>query len=814
MKLFGRSRKSAAHGPLCNKTVQVGKNTVLCESLLGSGGYADIYRVTDLASGATYALKHLRLNGDPTLIQEVQREAKTQARLKGHPNVLRLHAVAFAGPRGGETDGFFLLDFCPGNLLDLLARHNYLLEQATALHIFGCVARAVAHMHAQSPPMAHRDLKAENVLMLPDGTWVLCDYGSATQRAQVYETAEAMAAEEEVIRKHTTPAYRPPEMWDLYQRQLIDTKVDIWALGVLLFVLCFGRLPFAGDSKLQILNGKYDMPPTPSRAPQLRALIRAMLALDPAQRPDIRQVLQQLDQAALAITGKPLPAPPAAAAAPVSSGQPGISAAAAAPQPPAAQSAQQQAVTQQQQQQQQQREPPQPPQQHTQQHTQQQQAPRLQQPPAAAVGGGSFWSTSDVAGCQQQHSSTTAGSSSSASTQQQQQHHQQQQWAQFGGAEASQPQHAVQRLQQQQQGGSSPQGSPVTAAAGAAANISNGHVSIAPARQQGGSNPGHVQAGPDMSRLADITARAQAAAAAQKSQTGAVGQQQQQQQHAAASAAGAGPQAEPPVLFERQSRPYSLGSTAGSATGTPTASTAGASQLAGNSFSGSRVANVPAAADKCPPPPPPSSEQPHWQQQQQQQQPPARSSSSASGSGAPSRPVPAAAAASAVPAGAADAGSFVGSSNGASGSGTAARAAATPAAAASAVPAGAAAAPLPQQLAALRASVLGEVEALRGQVAALSDQNQAFVFRIKQLEDYAQRQEAAVARLSQQLADLQQQQQQQQGCNNSRTDGVSSAAGSGSGAACVARRRSDGAAADGQAGMAGGSFWSTQSAVL
>ncbi|WIA38907.1 hypothetical protein OEZ86_005060 [Tetradesmus obliquus] len=289
MKLFGRSRKSAAHGPLCNKTVQVGKNTVLCESLLGSGGYADIYRVTDLASGATYALKHLRLNGDPTLIQEVQREAKTQARLKGHPNVLRLHAVAFAGPRGGETDGFFLLDFCPGNLLDLLARHNYLLEQATALHIFGCVARAVAHMHAQSPPMAHRDLKAENVLMLPDGTWVLCDYGSATQRAQVYETAEAMAAEEEVIRKHTTPAYRPPEMWDLYQRQLIDTKVDIWALGVLLFVLCFGRLPFAGDSKLQILNGKYDMPPTPSRAPQLRALIRAMLALDPAQRPDIRQ---------------------------------------------------------------------------------------------------------------------------------------------------------------------------------------------------------------------------------------------------------------------------------------------------------------------------------------------------------------------------------------------------------------------------------------------------------------------------------------------------------------------------------------------
>jgi hypothetical protein len=70
--------------------------------------------------------------------------------------VLRLHAVAFAGPRGGETDGFFLLDICPGSLLDLLARHNYALEERTVLHIFACVARAVGHMHAQKPPLAHR----------------------------------------------------------------------------------------------------------------------------------------------------------------------------------------------------------------------------------------------------------------------------------------------------------------------------------------------------------------------------------------------------------------------------------------------------------------------------------------------------------------------------------------------------------------------------------------------------------------------------------------------------------------------------------
>ena len=58
------------------------------------------------------------------------------------------------------------------------------------------------------------------------------------------------------------------QMWDLYSRQRIDTMVDIWALGVLLYVLAYGKLPFPGDSKLSILYGKYDLPPG---RPQVRA---------------------------------------------------------------------------------------------------------------------------------------------------------------------------------------------------------------------------------------------------------------------------------------------------------------------------------------------------------------------------------------------------------------------------------------------------------------------------------------------------------------------------------------------------------------
>ncbi len=70
---------------------------------------------------------------------------------------MRLHAVAFAGPRGGETDGFFLLDLCPGTLIEAMQQAAFRLPEQGVVEAFACVAHAVAHMHAQQPsPLAHR----------------------------------------------------------------------------------------------------------------------------------------------------------------------------------------------------------------------------------------------------------------------------------------------------------------------------------------------------------------------------------------------------------------------------------------------------------------------------------------------------------------------------------------------------------------------------------------------------------------------------------------------------------------------------------
>lgn len=92
-----------------------------------------------------------------------------------------------------------------------------------------------------------------------------------------------MGVAEDDIRKHTTPAYRAPEQWDLYARQFIGTPVDVWALGCLLYFLCSGKLPFDGDAKLQILTGRYQR--LDRLHPDVSALIAACLRVAPRERP-------------------------------------------------------------------------------------------------------------------------------------------------------------------------------------------------------------------------------------------------------------------------------------------------------------------------------------------------------------------------------------------------------------------------------------------------------------------------------------------------------------------------------------------------
>jgi AP2-associated kinase len=124
----------------------------------------------------------------------------------------------------------------------------------------------------QSIQNPYTPLYVENILRDSYGNYVLCDYGSCTVKTMHPEVVGAALCEEQIA-KFTTLAYRAPEMVSLYSGSTITTKADIWALGCLLFKLCFFTTPF-GESPLAIVSGRFFIPDNSKYSESLHSLIR------------------------------------------------------------------------------------------------------------------------------------------------------------------------------------------------------------------------------------------------------------------------------------------------------------------------------------------------------------------------------------------------------------------------------------------------------------------------------------------------------------------------------------------------------------
>jgi AP2-associated kinase len=148
------------------------------------------------------------------------------------------------------------------------------LTEAEILQIFVDVCEGVAYMHNSRPPLLHRDLKVENILQSTATSFKLCDFGSATTVApRPPATTQEIRALEADLNRHTTLQYRAPEMVDPYLRRAVDEKSDVWALGVLLYKLCYYTTPFEEHGPLAILNVQYRIPPYPVYSQQMNSLI-------------------------------------------------------------------------------------------------------------------------------------------------------------------------------------------------------------------------------------------------------------------------------------------------------------------------------------------------------------------------------------------------------------------------------------------------------------------------------------------------------------------------------------------------------------
>lgn len=272
------------------RMIDIGNLKIHVRNVIAEGGFSCVYLAQDALNGSKqYALKHMICNDEESL-DLVRKEISVLKSLQGHPNVVMLCAHTILD-MGRTKEALLVMEYCDKSLVSVLeSRGAGFFEEKQILLIFRDVCNAVFAMHCQSPPIAHRDLKAENLLLGSDGLWKLCDFGSTSTNHKRFERPEEMGIEEDNIRKHTTPAYRSPEMWDLFLREVISEKVDIWALGCLLFRICYFKSAFDGESKLQVLNGNYRIPELPKYSSSVTDLIRDMLQPSPDSRPDITQV--------------------------------------------------------------------------------------------------------------------------------------------------------------------------------------------------------------------------------------------------------------------------------------------------------------------------------------------------------------------------------------------------------------------------------------------------------------------------------------------------------------------------------------------
>nr|XP_027204073.1 probable serine/threonine-protein kinase DDB_G0282963 [Dermatophagoides pteronyssinus] len=283
----------SSSGSFLGKIFNIGQYLCTVEDIIAEGGFSLVFLVK-ANNGIRYALKRLYVNNEQDL-SICKREIDIARKLGSHKNIVKLveSTINYCGNEVYEI--FMLMQHCKGQLLHLMNdRLQTGFNEMEIIRILCDVCEAVGRLHHNDPPIIHRDLKIENILISDDGNYMLCDFGSATTKSlQLSDNGgrkSALSIEDE-IKRYTTLAYRSPEMVDVYSGRPITTKADIWALGCLVYKLCYFTLPF-GESTLAIQNAQLTIPDSYAErySQRLISLIAYMLSPDPDDRPDIYQI--------------------------------------------------------------------------------------------------------------------------------------------------------------------------------------------------------------------------------------------------------------------------------------------------------------------------------------------------------------------------------------------------------------------------------------------------------------------------------------------------------------------------------------------
>ena len=239
---------------------------------IGSGGMADVYKAVDEVLGRTVAVKvlHARYASDPGFVQRFRQEAAAAANLS-HPNIVNIYDW------GQDTDTYYIaMEYVRGTDLKALVEQRGAIDplKVAEYGAQSCAALSVAHGY----DIIHRDIKPQNIVLTPDGQIKVMDFGIAragntnmTQTGSVLGTAQYVSPEQA-------------------QGRTLTAASDLYSLGIVLYELTTGRLPFEGDTPVSVALKQVNEPPIPPRQinPAIPSSLEAVILKAMAKQPKDR----------------------------------------------------------------------------------------------------------------------------------------------------------------------------------------------------------------------------------------------------------------------------------------------------------------------------------------------------------------------------------------------------------------------------------------------------------------------------------------------------------------------------------------------
>ncbi len=244
------------------------------ENVVARSGMASIFRGTDLRTGKPVAIKvpHPEMESDPVFYERFHREQDIGTKLD-HPGVMKVMAD------DDRSQIYMVMEWVEGRLLRQLLNEQKNLPPERAVKIVLGIARALDYIHRHG--VVHRDLKPENVMIDAEDNIKLIDFGIAANAGARRLTFAKLSA------TMGTPDYISPEQ---VKGKRGDARSDLYALGVMLYEMLTGRVPFQGPNPFAIMNDRLLNNPVPPRelnpeiSPQLQEIIYRALERDPKKR--------------------------------------------------------------------------------------------------------------------------------------------------------------------------------------------------------------------------------------------------------------------------------------------------------------------------------------------------------------------------------------------------------------------------------------------------------------------------------------------------------------------------------------------------